>query len=371
MIFANSTFWNPPLYNTEYGPFEEKLKSKDIFVGSSLGLLGATAEKEIFDAASPMDGQSKYFNDDCDEEVVGWCAKSMRMAVGTSMVDYSNVTAPHIKKMVAIGGRGVSVYKLTDDGLELVWDSGSEFETEGCKNFPWAHNGIQDEEFAAVNSTLWFADPGLQETLFEMNDPEEDGCEDGGDGNPGACPLGKTVDERSLKDGYAAEAIVSGMACGKRYMVTVSEKNSVGFLYDISDISNPQLVQVFHLSPASETLNPNLAYAARTIGEIDAESIIFMEAENSPTGEAGILFAGAWSSTTSFWKFNCDEGTADDAAQKPADDAAQMDEKPADDAMPMDEKPAEEPMGDNSSPAFTVTSSVLAAAAVALVALVV
>jgi hypothetical protein len=265
--------------------------------------------------------------------------------------------------MVAIGGRGVSVYKLTDDGLELVWDSGSEFETEGCKNFPWAHNSIQDEEFAAVNSTRWFADPGLQKTLLEMNDPEEDGCEDGGDGNPGACPLGKTVDERSLKDGYAAEAIVSGMACGKRYMVTVSEKNSVGFLYDISDISNPQLVQVFHLSPASETLNPNLAYAARTIGEIDAESIIFMDAENSPTGEAGILFAGAWSSTTSFWKFNCDEGTADDAAQ--------MDEKPADDAMQMDEKPAEEPMGGNSSPAFTVTSSVLAAAAVALVALVV
>jgi len=33
--------------------------------------------------------------------------------------------------------------------------------------------------------------------------------------------MGDTVDERSLKDGYAAEAIVAGEACGKHYMVTV------------------------------------------------------------------------------------------------------------------------------------------------------
>lgn len=34
--------------------------------------------------------------------------------------------------------------------------------------------------------------------------------------------MGDTVDERSLKDGYAAEAIVAGEACGRKYMVTVS-----------------------------------------------------------------------------------------------------------------------------------------------------
>ena len=33
--------------------------------------------------------------------------------------------------------------------------------------------------------------------------------------------MGDTIDERSLKDGYAAEAIVAGEACGKKYMVTV------------------------------------------------------------------------------------------------------------------------------------------------------
>lgn len=151
--------------------------------------------------------------------------------------------------------------------------------------------------------------------------------EDRGDGLPGACALGDTVDERSLKDGYAAEAVVSGEACGKRYMVTVSEKNSVGFLYDVSDIENPTLVQVFHLSPASETKNPVVAYADRTLGEIDAEAILFMEADESPNanGKAGILFAGAWSSTTSFWEFNCGEDSTTMETPAAGEDSTTMD----------------------------------------------
>ncbi len=131
--------------DVEYGDFEEKLKSKDIFDGSSLGMTGATADPAIFDPADPMAGQSKYFNAECEDWEDGpeWCADSMRMAVGSSMVDYSDPKAPHIKSLVAIGGRGVSIYKLSDSGLDLVWDSGDEFEREGCAAFPWSHNGIQ------------------------------------------------------------------------------------------------------------------------------------------------------------------------------------------------------------------------------------
>jgi hypothetical protein len=178
--------------------------------------------------------------------------------------------------------------------------------------------------------------------------------EDRGDGTPGACPMGKTVDWRSLKDGYAAEAIVSGEACGKRYMVTVSEKNSVGFLYDVSDIENPVLAQVFHLSPGSEKRNPVLAYADRTLGEIDAESIIFMNAEDSPNGKAGILFAGAWSTSTSFWEFNCDKNghTAEETTTN---------EKSEGEAVTT--LSTEDP-----SSAFTVAQSVLAAAVMAFLA---
>jgi|SaaInl74LU_5_DNA_1037368.scaffolds.fasta_scaffold04831_2 hypothetical protein len=160
--------------------------------------------------------------------------------------------------------------------------------------------------------------------------------------------MGDTVDERSLKDGYAAEAIVSGEACGKRYLVTVSEKNSVGFLYDVSDIENPVLAQVFHLSPGSEKRNPVLAYADGTLGEIDAESIIFMEAEDSPNGKAGILFAGAWSTSTSFWEFNCGDGPISEEKPAGGDDSTMSTEEP--------------------SSAFTSSQSLFAAAAVAFLA---
>ena len=196
--------------------------------------------------------------------------------------------------------------------------------------------------------------------------------EDRGDGNPGACALGDTVDERSLKDGYAAEAIVSGEACGKRYMVTVSEKNSVGFLYDVSDIENPVLVQLFHLSPGSEKKNPVLAYADGTLGEIDAESIIFMNAEDSPNGRAGILFAGAFSSSTSFWEFNCGvEGSATIEAPLAEDTTAAetvtptTEEKPAGDAG--SESVSTQSTEDPSS-AFTAAQSVFAAAVVVFLA---
>jgi hypothetical protein len=90
------------------------------------------------------------------------------------------------------------------------------------------------------------------------------------------------------------------------YAVTVSEKNSVGYLYDLTNVTAPVLAKVFHLSPASETLNPELAYTARTLGEIDSESIQFLTATESPTGKTAVLFAGAFSGTTSLYEFSCD-----------------------------------------------------------------
>ena len=197
--------------------------------------------------------------------------------------------------------------------------------------------------------------------VFAIKLPND--SEDRGDGMPGACALGDTVDERSQKDGYAAEAIVTGQACGKPYLATVSEKNSVGFLYDISDITSPKLVQVFHLSPASETKNPVVAYADRTLGEIDAESIIFFEEDESPTGVSGILFAGAWSTTTSFWEFDC-EGGSDEMDEEHDHDHEDHDhDHDQEDAMGDIETAS-----DSTSSAFVMSVSVVAGVLASLVA---
>lgn len=162
-----------------------------------------------------------------------------------------------------------------------------------------------------------------------------------------------------MKDGYAAEAIITGSACGKEYLVTVSEKNSVGYMYDVSDITSPELVQVFHLSPDSETKNPVVAYADRTLGEIDAESILFFEKDESPTGNAAVLFAGAFSTTTSYWEFECgEEDTTATAPTEPGTgDTSATETTPTDPAV---DKEPNEPTAAPDSSAFAVSGALAA-----------
>jgi hypothetical protein len=108
-----------------------------------------------------------------------------------------------------------------------------------------------------------------------------------------------------LKDGAGPEAMSAGVACGRLLAVTATEKQGTAFVYDITDPTSPTLAFVQHLSPASETKNPSVAYADGTLGDIDPESIIFLSASDSPTGNAGVMFAGAWSGTLSFYEFLC------------------------------------------------------------------
>ncbi len=77
-----------------------------------------------------------------------WCANSMRLTVGTEIIN-CNPTAP------IICDHGLNIYKVTDEGLDMVSVSGDEFESEGCIAFPWSRNA--------------------RETLIEMNVLKEDG----------------------------------------------------------------------------------------------------------------------------------------------------------------------------------------------------
>jgi hypothetical protein len=105
--------------DVEYGDFEEKVKGEDIFInGADLGFTGWTADADVLE-------QAKYFNAACEETDpdTPWCSSSMRFSIGSSMVDYSDPQAPNVYRLVGIGGRGITIYKVTDTGLEEVWDS--------------------------------------------------------------------------------------------------------------------------------------------------------------------------------------------------------------------------------------------------------
>ena len=291
-----------------YGDFEDKQKFKDV-------IKNATAFEDDFADFVAGAGMADAFSNFGDTK--------MRVSIGPRAVDYSDPAAPVFEAAVGYGGRGISIYEASPTALTWVWDSGSAFEENVCQYYPWAFNGIQDEEFALTRAPGGYlynslpAGDGLIETLDEMNDPDEDGCADAGDGQPGACPLGGTVDERSLKDGAGTEAMTVGVACGRLVAVTATEKSGVLMAYDVTDPTAPAFIAAQHASPASETMSPEVAMAQGVLGDIDTESIIFVDAADSPTGNAGILVAGAWSSTLSWWEFTCDSalGSGSDGAQ--------------------------------------------------------
>jgi hypothetical protein len=123
--------------------------------------------------------------------------------------------------------------------------------------------------------------------------------------------MSETIDSKAEEDGLAPESVIVAIACGRVLAVSCGEMNSVCFIYDITDIDNgsdPELVKVFSLSTASENKSPGVAYDDRTLGELDSESPIFVNACQSPTGKPGIFMNGAHSGTISFWEFECVNG---------------------------------------------------------------
>jgi hypothetical protein len=105
----------------------------------------------------------------------------------------------------------------------------------------------------------------------------------------------------------APESVVVAIACDRLIAISCGENNGNCYIYDITTITEPVFIDVFNLSPASETQSPGVAYDARTLGDIDAESLHYVPANESPTGLAGIMFGGAHSGTLSFYEFVCTE----------------------------------------------------------------
>ena len=210
-----------------------------------------------------------------------------------------------------------SVYELPDDPsalLKLVYDSADTVERGTCKHFPWSHNAVAGEDMSPTNNmgnntlytkALLEEDDELIEELQELNDPNEGGCSNQGDGTSGACPLSKTVDWESGKVGPSVENVAVGEACGRLVAVAGTEASAIALLYDITNIQSPDLLKVFHLSPSSKDKSPGVAYNDGTIGEIITRDIIFLSSNESPSGKPGVIFVGEQSGTLSFWEFEC------------------------------------------------------------------
>jgi len=266
----------------------------------------------VFDPEAPLGGPNAApFNSECEGTD---CVNELEVSIGSSSIDYEvDPLNPIFERMVIFGGRGWTVYELPENPhalLKLVYDSGDSIERGICENLPWLHNAEQDDAYAPAdnfpNNTRWqFADEDDREEILEYNDPNEKGCADQGNGQPGACPYSQTVDRASTKDGPAVEMVTPGVACGRLVSFVTTEKSSVALLYDMTDITSPDLIQMFHLTPGTRDRSPGLAYNDGTIGEVDPEIAFFLSEEDSPSGNAAIMIVGAHSGTVSFWEFEC------------------------------------------------------------------
>jgi len=92
----------------EYGDFEEKVKAEDLFSGG------------VFNGTVPS------YDCEASAESNALCTGSLRLIVGSASVDYTNVSWPMIKRIVAFGGRGILIFEVPQDpetgSLQLVWD---------------------------------------------------------------------------------------------------------------------------------------------------------------------------------------------------------------------------------------------------------
>ena len=146
------------------------------------------------------------------------------------------------------GSRSFAVYEIQDDGLELVYDSGSGFEEITAEVLPDNFNCSNDKT---------------------------------------------ALDNRSGKKGPEPESVVTGMIDGRTYAFTALERIGGIMIYDIT---KPDASRVVNYINSRE-------FDAPVKGDVSPEGLCFVTAEKSSTGRALLLAACEVSGTLAVYEF--------------------------------------------------------------------
>lgn len=111
----------------DYGAYEEKIDAGDLLSGTTLGLRNFVAvSEELFSTVNSTLGQATMFNSDCEDNGLSVCANGLELTIGSDAVNFDDPSAPVLERIVALGGRGIGVYKIPNsygEQIEFVWDS--------------------------------------------------------------------------------------------------------------------------------------------------------------------------------------------------------------------------------------------------------
>lgn len=154
------------------------------------------------------------------------------------------------------GGRSFSVFEVTENGLEEVYESGSDFEK------------LTNDNLAANFNC--------------SNDTAE-------------------VEDRSGKKGPEPEGITTGTVNGKTYAFIALERIGGIMMYDVTNPENTTFVNYINSRDFSEDIK----------NDVSPEGMAFVEAENSPTGKALLVVANEVSGTVSIYELTSNVKTDD------------------------------------------------------------
>jgi hypothetical protein len=163
------------------------------------------------------------------------------------------------ERIVAFGGRGITVWRLVDGVPAVAWDSGDQVERTVAERMPEAHNG------------------------------------DGKKAN--------SRDARSTSKGPEVEGLALGTVGGRRLLFAGLERSGGVMTWDVTDPAAPALLD--YVNPRDPAAPPAAA------GDVAPEGLLFIPASTSPSGTPLLVACNELSGTTSIWEVR--EGPAPDA----------------------------------------------------------
>ena len=157
------------------------------------------------------------------------------------------------ERLVAFGGRGVSIWELRGDGIALAWDSGDQVERTVAREAP---------------------------------------------------AVAKASDARSPARGPEPEGLAIGEVAGRRLLFCGLERTGGIMAWDVTDPRAPTPLGCVHRRDASVDPRKDLAAA----GDLGPEGLLFIPAGASPNGRPMLVACNEVSGTTTLWEVTVPAG---------------------------------------------------------------
>jgi hypothetical protein len=166
--------------------------------------------------------------------------------------------------------------------------------------------------FGSRSFSIWSTDG---EQVFDSGDDFEQITAEAYPANFNASNTSNTFDNRSDDKGPEPTTVTVGEVGGRKYAFITVERTGGVMMYDVSDPHSPEFVQYVNTRDFTQTPGPGQG------GDLHPENLVFVSADDSPTGEALLFVSYQVSGSVRIFEI-----TDNDAAASVAEHALARDE---------------------------------------------